>query len=267
MTQQRCALLLLLAALAAGSEPRAAAPRPLRLMPVGDSITRGTYLGQAVRDGQATGLPTPDGGGWRKVLQDQLRDAGVAYDFVGALNYMAYGQDGKCDKDFDPDHHGLAGFSNRGIRLGGAVPTPKDVLAALAVKAVVVPDIITVLKAQQPDVVLLMAGANGFDAKERDVLIETILANSAAHLIVATITPQAAPRPGWEKVGEYNASLPATVAKLKAAGRKISLVDMAAALTAEDLMPDGVHPNQRGLAKMADVWFRGLKDAGYVGKP
>jgi len=235
----------------------------LRIMPLGDSITRGSYL--ALYDagplaGHPIGLPNPAGGGWRKPLQDKLREAGVAFEFVGELDYGAYGKDGVCDKDFDPHHHGLAGFSNRAIRLGGVVPTPEDVLDAQGVRQISAPDIITALKQCRPDVVLLMSGANGFDAKERDLLIQTILDNFNGRLIVAAITPQCAPRAGCERVGEYNASLPATVARLKAAGNKISMVDMSAALTETDLTADGVHPNAAGMEKMSDAWFAGLKN-------
>jgi len=111
-----------------------------------------------------------------------------------------------------------------------------------------------------------MSGANGFDAKERDLLIETILCNFSVHLIVAAIPPQCPPRDGFEKVGEYNASLPTAVAKFKAAGKKISIVDMSAVLTTEELLPDGVHPNKRGMGKMAEVWFQGLRNVGFVVK-
>jgi len=45
--------------------------KPLRILPLGDSITRGSYLAQ--KDGKATGLPHPDGGGFRNgVSLDQL---------------------------------------------------------------------------------------------------------------------------------------------------------------------------------------------------
>lgn len=105
----------------------------------------------------------------------------------------------------------------------------------------------------------MMTGANGFDAAARDRLIRTIGDTSAAHLFVATILPQKAPRAGWEKVDEYNASLPAIVASQKAAGKRITLVDMHGALTAEDLLPDGVHPSQEGMEKMAVTWFSALQ--------
>ena len=230
--------------------------KPLRILPLGDSITRGSYLAQ--KDDRATGLPHPLGGGWRKVLQDKLRTAGVAFDFVGELQYAAFGSDGSLDPGFDPDHHGLAGFGNTGILQGGKVPTPPDVLEALGVKEIQVPGIVDVLKKQQPDVILVMSGTNGFDEASRDRLIRTIGETSTAHLFVATILPQKAPRKGWEKVDAYNASLPAIVAAQKAAGKRITFVDMHAAITTDDLLPDGVHPNQAGMEKMAAKWFEAL---------
>ena len=230
---------------------------PLRILPLGDSITRGSYL--ATEEGRITGLPHPDGGGWRKTLQASLRDAGIPYDFVGDLSYAAFGKEGVIDPQFDPDHHGLAGFSNTLIRNGGIVPTPPDVLAALGVKEVRVSGIADVLKRHQPDVILLMSGANGFNDAARDELIRLIGETSRAHLLVATILPQKPPRAGWEKVDAYNATLPAVVAAQKAAGKPISLVDIHAAITTDDLLPDGVHPNQEGMDKMADVWFAALK--------
>lgn len=231
--------------------------KPLRILPLGDSITRGSYLAQ--KDGKATGLPHPQSGGWRKPLQDKLRATGIALNFVGELNYAAFGRDGVVDPQFDSDHHGLAGFSNTGILKGGIVPTPVDVLASLAVKEIKVPGIADVLKKHQPDIILLMSGANGFDAPARDQLIRTIGETSTAHLFVATILPQKAPRAGWEKVNAYNASLPAIVAAQKAAGKRITLVDMHAAITTDDLLPDGVHPNQAGMDKMAAAWFSALQ--------
>jgi sialidase-1 len=241
--------------------PKAAAKpnvghKPLRILPLGDSITRGSYL--ALLDGKATGLPHPLSGGWRKPLQDKLRAAGIEYDFVGELSYAAFGRDGVIDPQFDPDHHGLAGFSNADILKGGSVPTPADVLASLGVKEVKVPGIVDVLKKHHPDVILLMSGANGFDAPARDQLIRAIGETSPAHLFVATICPQKAPRAGWEKVDAYNASLSATVAVQQAAGKRITLVDMHAAITSDDLLPDGVHPNQAGMEKMAATWFAAL---------
>jgi hypothetical protein len=239
------------------TKPKTTSAKPLRILPLGDSITRGSYLAQ--KDGKAMGMPHPLGGVWRRILQDKLRAAGIAFDFVGALNYAAFGRDGVIDPSFDPDHHGLAGFSNSRILTGGIVPTPADVLASLGVKEIQVPGIVEVLKQQQPDLILLMSGTNDLDAAARDRLIRTIGESSPAHLLVATILPQKAPRPGWQKVDAYNASLPALVAAQKAAGKRITLVDMHAAITTDDLLADDVHPNKTGMDKMAATWFAALK--------
>ena len=241
--------------------------KPLRILPLGDSITRGSYLAQHADGpyrGKAIGRANPKGGGWRKILQDHLRTAGVSYDFVGELNYHAYGEAGMVDPAFDPDHHGLAGFSNRQILQGGTVPTPADVLAVLDTTRITVPDLASVLRRRQPDIILLMSGANGFDATARDELIRQIGRLSPAHLFVATILAQKPPRAGWDQVDEYNASLPTIVSAQLAAGHRVTLVEMNQAVGADDLLPDGVHPGPEGMRKMAATWFRALQTAGYV---
>jgi lysophospholipase L1-like esterase len=224
----------------------------VRIMPVGDSITRGSYL-------VPIGMPNPRGGGWRKALQDRLRAAGVRFEFCGELDYMAYGKDGVVDPDFSPRHHGLAGFGNHGIRVGGPVPTTPDVLAAKGVKELVVPGIVEALKRNRPDILLLMSGANGFDSKERELLVREICANFKGELFVSTITPQKPPRAGWEQVKAYNAPLPALIEAMKKEGAHVHYVDMFAALTPEDISEDGVHPNAGGMEKMGNAWFAALQ--------
>jgi lysophospholipase L1-like esterase len=59
-------------------------------------------------------------------------------------------------------------------------------------------------------------------------------------------------------VDAYNASLPAIVAAQKTADKRITLVDMHDAITTDDLSPDGVHPNQAGMEKMAAIWFSAI---------
>lgn len=57
---------------------------------------------------------------------------------------------------------------------------------------------------------------------------------------------------------DYNASLPAVVEAQKKAGKRIALVDMEAAISENDLLSDGVHPNQLGMEKMAEAWFEAI---------
>jgi len=234
----------------------------LRILPLGDSITRGSYLlkyQDGPYSGQNMGIASPEGGGYRKPLQDKLRRAGIVFDFVGDLDYYAFGTDGRADPDFDPNHQGLAGFSNTRILDGGVVPTPKDVLDSLKQTSVVVQGIKAVLARHQPDIILLMSGANGFDEGAREALINAIVEHSQAHLYVATITPQVPPRDGWEGVAAYNHSLRAQVEARRAAGQRVTMVDVNAALSTADLLTDGVHPAKEGMEKIADVWFRALK--------
>lgn len=226
--------------------------RPIRIMPIGDSITRGTYRGY-------TALPNKQGGGWRKLLQDKLRKEKISFKFVGELDYWAYGENGVLDPSFSPKHHGLAGFSNAAIRNGGVVPTPADVLAAKGVKEIRVPGIAEALKRHRPDIVLLMSGSNGFNEKERDLLIKTICDNFDGELFVANIIPQQQPRVGWENVAKYNASLPGVVDSFKTTGRHIHYIDMNSVLSADDISRDGVHPNASGMEKIAQTWFISLR--------
>ncbi len=153
----------------------------------------------------------------------------------------------------------MAGFSNQGLLTGGVVPTPQDVLAARGVSEIRVSDIVTVLAKHRPDVVLLMSGSNGFDAEARDRLIRTILAHFSGLLLVATIPPQCPPRAGHGQVDAYNASLAGVVAELTALGNRVRRVDVNAALTAADVLPDGVHPNRGGMEKIAETWWTALQ--------
>lgn len=241
--------------------------RVLRILPLGDSITRGSYLkvsADGPDKGKAIGLPHRDGGGYRKPLQDKLNEAGIAFDFVGELDYGAYGANAKVDPTFDPDHHGLAGFSNARILSGGAVPTPIDVLDQQGIRQLTVPGIAEVLKDHQPDVVLLMSGANGFNSTDRDRLIRAIGEHNSAYLFVATLLPQKPPRAGWDQVSEYNESLASIVEVQKKAGRKIAMVNMYEAISTDELLSDGVHPTKAGMAKMAEVWFESMEEAGVL---
>ena len=240
----------------------AAGGQPVRILPVGDSITRGSYLGHyssGPYEGQAMGLPNPAGGGYRKHLQDKLRAAGIAFEFVGELDYFAYGNDGVVDPEFSPLHHGLAGFGNTRILEGGVVPTPKDVLDAKGVTEIRVPGIVEVLAKHKPDVVLLMSGANGLGATQRDALIEKIVEHFKGPLLAATIPPQKAPRPNWGNAAEYNASLPETIRRLNAAGGQLQLVDVFNAVRESEITADGVHPTLDGQKAIAAAFSAALE--------
>jgi hypothetical protein len=86
----------------------------------------------------------------------------------------------------------------------------------------------------------------------------SILAHFRGRLLVATIPPQCPPREGFEQVAAYNAALPPLVAALQGDGHAVTLVDVHAALTPADLLPDGVHPNAGDMKKIAEAWWGAL---------
>lgn len=228
------------------------ASEPIRILPLGDSITRGSYLVKH-EDGSTFALPHPENGGWRLDLQTKLRAAGFTFDFVGPLNYCA-----SSDPSFDPDHCGLSGFTAAKILDGGVVPTPPDVLKASGVQKIEVPGIATVLDQYRPDVVLLMVGSNGFDAPTVGKLIRAILDGSKCEVFVATIPPQKPPRENWARVEAFNLDLSLVVTRATFDSGRVRLVNVWGSLSKEDILPDGVHPTRGGMAKIADQWFKAL---------
>ena len=139
------------------------------------------------------------------------------------------------------------------------LPTLQDVLDMQGGQATVVKDIPAVLNEHQPDVVLLMAGSNGHNAKARDELIEKIVENFKGPLLVATIPPQKAPRYDWEKTAEFNASLPETISRLNAQGASLQMVDVFPAVEESGITDDGVHPNAEGQMAIATAFFAVLE--------
>lgn len=214
-----CLLLAAASATSAGFAPPAeggppAVPRaPVRVLPLGDSIT----------DGGPTG-------GYRTPLWQRAQAARCPVDLVGSL------RSGPPELG-DPDHEG-----HWGQRI--------DQVDALAGGRV---------RAAAPDVVLLHLGTNdlyqGAPAATAlvrlDHLLATVLAaRPQAVVVVATVVPLAL-RPGPRAA--FNAGLPELVAAHRARGDDVRLADMAPVDPAH--LPDGVHPDVRGDATMATVWW------------
>jgi hypothetical protein len=71
--------LLLMTSLSAVAQTQ---DRPVRILCVGDSITRGTLLGRydsGPRKEQGIGLPNPQGGGYRKYLQEKQQKTPIIH--------------------------------------------------------------------------------------------------------------------------------------------------------------------------------------------
>jgi lysophospholipase L1-like esterase len=206
---------------------------PVRIMPLGDSITRGDGTGS---DPFVHG----DEYGYRYYLFNALVAAGYNFDFVGGERHG--GLDGLV---FDYDHEGHAGY--RADWIANRVDN--------------------YLNRRPADVILLHIGTNDIAQGQGDspVDIENILTavdqiNEAITVIVARIIDQNPTNPNYQSVTSFNDNVAAMVQSRITNGDKIVLVDMQSALTYPDDMHDWLHPNDFGYIKMAAVWFAALQE-------
>jgi len=219
---------------------------PVRILCLGDSITRGSGAGAQ--------------GGYRGPLQNMLKEARVECDFVGRY---------KTESLPDPEHDGDSG--RRLVRM----LKDKNAIAKKAFDA-----------NPNPDVVLLLIGINDLIenrntpeatlARMGRLLDELAEYAPDAEIIVANLIPNASDDPvtGYapgktyvnseHKVLEFNRALPAVVQSRKAQGIKVEWVDLHSRLTRADLA-DGIHPNKAGYDKIASAWFQALM-SGPIGR-
>jgi lysophospholipase L1-like esterase len=203
----------------AGGQAQAATP--VKIMPLGDSIT--------------DGFNVP--GGYRITLKPKLDAGGYATDFVGT---QSNGPASLTDRE----HQGLSGW--RIDQLDANIVTwlqqtkPDTVLLHAGTNDAI----------QNTDIP--NAGAR------LGRLIDKITATApAATVIVASIVP-ISDAARESRARTLNAAIPGLVQSRQAAGKKVHFVDMHAALTTGDLA-DGVHPSAGGYAKMANVWYDALR--------
>ncbi|MFJ8141030.1 ricin-type beta-trefoil lectin domain protein [Streptomyces sp. NPDC096013] len=208
------------------AEGAAAAPAPLRLMPLGDSIT--------------WGVGSPSGNSYRGFLADQLSAEGHALDFVGS------GRNGTMS---DPDNEGHSGW-----RIDQIAGIADAVLAGYR------PNVVTLEIGTNdlnggyqvptaPDRLRALIDQITRDAPDATVLVGTV--------IVSTSGTEEAVRPA------FNAKLPGIVQAEQAAGKHVRLVDMNALTTAD--LSDALHPNDNGFRKMADAFNAGVQAADAAG--
>ena len=232
-------LLVVLAILAAcGATPgtpgsvASAPPRPVRYMPVGDSITDGYTIP----------------GGYRTLLWQLLvQQEGDRIDFVGS-------KDSGPAVLGDQDNEGHGGWCIDG-------PCGGDV------DKVVAPRIQGWITQYKPDVVSvhlgtndLKKGADGAETARRldDLVGRIYAADPDVYLIVCQIIPA---RMDAEQHDVYAAAIPAIAARYQAQGRRLAVVDLSHALTVPYDYTDGTHPNQGGYDRMARALYPAVSEA------
>jgi lysophospholipase L1-like esterase len=197
---------------------------PVRIMPLGDSITRGV-------------AGSSDDTGYRRSLYLALTGAGHSVDFVG-------GQTDGIPTDFDRSHEGHDGWHADQIRdniYGWLVANPADVvLLHIGTNDV---------SGGDEDAAEVAAILDNIDLYELDYgqqvtvfVARIILRNDAKN-------PQTI---------AYNDAVEAQVVSRGAGGDQIDGLDMQSALAYPGDLADTVHPNDAGYQDMADTWFAAL---------
>jgi len=216
--------------------------RPVRIMPLGDSIT-------------AAADP-----GYRGYLYNMLTNAGYRVDFVGSSKDLPA-------NGGDPDHEGHGGFT-----IG---PGPSNADEWTDGKGNIAVNIDSYMSAE-PNIILLLIGANDyFNIADRQPqynpdqqgpehlanLIDKIHAiKPDTKVFLASLLPV-----GWDPnfARQFNAALPG----IAAARTNVIFVDMnrQAGLEKSDRQVDGLHPSATGCEKIAKTWFTSLSS--YFQKP
>lgn len=201
----------------------ARAATPVRIMPLGASITWGTS--------------STDGNGYREALRRHLADdAGLAVDMVGSQ---------RSGTAADNDNEGHPGYRIDAVAAGA------DGWIAAARPDVVLLNVGTNDMLQHHDLANAPARLGA--------LVDQILrAAPAATVVVSTLVPNV-DATVESRVRAYNSQLPGIVQAKAAAGKKVRLADFHANLTLADIGADGIHPTDGGYRKLADVWYSALQ--------
>lgn len=217
---------LALAMAVAVARPAQSAAIPLRIMPLGDSITGGP-------------------GCWRALLWDRLQRTGYSnIDFVGTL------AGGGCSVAHDGDNEGHGGFLATGIADQNLLPTW---LAATS------PDIV-LMHLGTNDVWSNIPAATILTAYSK--LVDQMRAkNPNMRIVVAQIIPMTPSGCTWCPPGvlALDNAIPGWAASRSTAQSPITVVDQYTGFdTVADTNGDGVHPDDSGFQKMSDRWYPAL---------
>ena len=219
-------LLTAFALFALGPILKAQAP-PIRIMPLGDSITEGSSF------------DSPDGsGGYRGPLFTLLANSGYNVDSVGSTTVNS----GLLT---EKEHDGHSGW--RIDQLDSNIAGWFDAI-------------------EDPDVVLMHIGTNDFGqnfstatAIDRlDALILKIATlRPFAHVIVTNLMERGEPQNSAIQA-QFNPGVQGVVNAHAAAGRRVTFLDLRALVPLSD-MPDQLHPDQNGYNKMAAAWLPAIQ--------
>jgi uncharacterized protein (TIGR03382 family) len=206
----------------------AAAQSPIRIMPIGDSITQ----------------PLPAYASYRRPLWKLLEQTSYSVDFVGSTTAAAPPHQ-QTHTDFDMDHEGHSGW-----RID-------EINAQLSGWA----------SAAMPDIALVHLGTNDIfqsqtidsSVVELGELIEILRAvNPKVIILLAQLIPLDNGLKNPE-VTALNARIPEVAAAKSTEESPVIVVDQNTGFNAVTDTHDGAHPNEIGEEKMAQKWFAALE--------
>ncbi|MBD3345430.1 MAG: PKD domain-containing protein [Chitinivibrionales bacterium] len=211
-----------------------------RIMPLGDSNTRGKY-----------------GYTYRAIIRQRIHDTlGIAMDFVGTDTTVggshgpgpnigtSYTEDQMIEHGYDLEHEGWGGYTINDIRN----------------------NIDTWFAASPPDIIMLMIGTNDINASismstmvnSLDLLVDEILARPvftpATHLFLATVPPCQNDGLNAEAV-ELNSYIPGIVSDRQALGHSVHFVDAYNAMDRVTDLADNLQPDSAGYAKIGMAFY------------
>lgn len=219
----------------------------VRIMPLGDSITRGDFSGEP-DEGRQTG--------YRLELWNRLRQNGYDVDFVGSLS------SGFLNAGFDSGHEGHSGWTAYEI-LNGRLQDPQA------------GNLASWLNTHRPDIVLLHIGTNGLEDSPNGVggILDAIFAyNPNTWVVLALIINRACCLsaqicPECQVTAAFNNNVEMmALSRINTLGARIVVVDMEIGAGIDyRLQPigdmwDDLHPfnSGAGYGKMASAWFGAL---------
>ena len=197
----------------------------VRIMPLGDSITRGA-------------LGSSDSTGYRRALYQSLVGAGHSVDFVGS-------QTDGVPTDFDRNHEGHNGWSANQIRDNISTwltTNPADVV---------------LLHIGTNDITSGQS-ATGIRDEVRQILDRIDAKSTAIVVFLARIINRNDSASRIAETTDYNNLLQSLADTRIANGDLIIVVDQESALSYPADLADAVHPNGAGYGKMAQRWFAAL---------
>ncbi len=213
---------------------------PLRILPLGDSITQSDS----------------DHLSYRYNLWVKLIDSGIDFDFVGSLHSNERGNpawpahDGKT---FDPDHEGHWGWAVEQVLNG--VPYNQDERLS------------EWLKEYTPDIVLLHLGTNDAYREQstlstvnelKEVIRELRADNPNVTVLLAKLIPLDDADANL-RIDDLNSRIDGIATEMTAAASPVVVVDQNSGFDPRADTYDGVHPDESGEEKMAARWFDALQ--------